>query len=147
MQLRLKKQFHKGMQSWMTPREEIHPQLTLTSKRKLFIVYWYSGEVNLFFSHHLAISKDICQVFSFPLCVHLSDETDWLTTPSFFCHKALFLFKCKTTLNTYGGNTFGITLGSFTLLHLISSLYYSVLDILLWRKLHKVGFNNSWRQI
>lgn len=47
----------------------------------------------------------------------------------------------------FGGNTFCITFGSFSQHCLISSLYYTVLDILLWRKLHKGGFNNSWHQI
>ena len=112
------------------------------------------------------------QVFSFPLYMHSNDgchgrdqhwpcdERSLSLSLSLFPLRIMELFfllissdwscryvQVQNNAEHFGGNTFCITFGSFSLLRLISSLYYTVLDILLWRKLHKGGFNNSWRQI
>lgn len=95
--------------------------------------------------------------FSYFLCMCIKmmnareeSKTDRVSTDQFFfsCdsfHWELGIFSsyryckssdwsCRTTLNTFGGNTFGITFGSFSPLRLISSSCYTVLDILLWKK-------------
>lgn len=59
----------------------------------------------------------------------------------FALHRAWFShtgLPCDTsTLNAFGRNTSGITSGSFSLLCLILSLYYTVLDSLCWKKIIK----------
>lgn len=71
MRLRLTKLFHKGTQNWTTQRGVIHPQLTLTSKPKLFVVWWHSAEVNLLCWSGFVKWGILSRLIS-PLYVHLN---------------------------------------------------------------------------
>lgn len=121
-----------------------------------------SSEVNLPLAIILSPSFLISSVYAFKwrLPWKWPPLTMWQETPRSLLYSLgnteLFLLaassdtSCRYSHNNaehFSGNTFCITFGSFSLLCLISSLYCTVLDILLWRKLHKVGFNNSWCQI
>lgn len=159
MRLRLTKLFHKGTQNWTTQRGVIHPQLTLTSKPKLFVVWWHSAEVNLLCWSGFVKWGILSRLIS-PLYVHLNcgchgsdrrrPSTQETTRRSSFQREsgAFFFFfllmfhrtssrRCVQAQNDaehFGGNTLCITFGSFSLLRLISSLYYTALDILLLKK-------------
>lgn len=97
---------------------------------------------NIFSSGHLLISF-LCP-FKWLLrwkWAPLTMRTARIPTVSVFF---FFLFLCqliqlKSLSLSYQhfGTTFCITLGSLPLPRLISGLYYTVLDILFWRKLHK----------
>lgn len=154
MRLRLKTLFHKGKQSRMTQRGVIHLQLTLTSKTKLFIVYWYSAE-EICSSVIVLSSNKLRQVFSFPLCVHSNDgchgrHQHWpceerpvplplfislslfpLTIIELFLTfhptEVAVMFKCRTTWNTLAEILSALHLALF-----LCSVWSQVCTILCW---------------
>lgn len=119
-------------------REVIHPRCTISSKPKLLL--WNDkakkNPQNIISSGHLLISflctfKWLQRWKSAPLTM----RTGRIPHRLFFFQ--LIQLKLPSLSYQHFGTTFCITLGSLPLPRLISGLYYTVLDILFWRKLHK----------
>lgn len=134
--------FEESMGSLMALRV-IHPRCTVSSKPKLLL--WNDRakkKKNLLIrspAHFLSVRLQMTAAMEVSTADH-DDRTD--TPPLQFFSSSLFfsqLIQLKSPSLSYQhfGTTFCITLGSLPLPRLISGLYYTVLEILFWRKLHK----------